>query len=162
MYKQRGKHNQKMGLSPVLYDSKHRVLTSTQNWRALSRVEHRLGAASQYFNPFVNVVFALANLADALKQKRNSPTRRSREYNQNQVNPDAPCLSPTQELPRSLLNDGKNSGALEIFQQGQWFATAVNQAVAEIKEIDKKSIPLNLGSLLKQAVLDFYCTSIEV
>ncbi len=165
LYKQQGKHNQKMGLSPLLYDSKHRVLTSSHDWRALSRVEHRLGAASQKFNPFVNVVFALANLADALKVKRSSHTQCSQKHYGNQVNPDcsdSAGLSNAKDLPRSLFNDGKNVGAFEIFRKGQWFAAAVNQTVGEIKEIDKQSIPLNLGSLLKQAVLDFYCTSIKI
>jgi len=165
LYKQWGKHNQMMGVIPLLYDGKGRVLTSIQDWRPLSRVEHRLGAASQYFNSYVNVVFALANLADALKQKQGVSTQDSQDKDQTQVNlgdSDALLLAKPKNLPSSLLNDGKNMGAVEVFLKGQWFETTINQAVADMKKTDNLSIPINLGSMLKQAVLDLYSSPIKI
>ncbi len=151
LYKKIGKHNQMMGIKPLVIDAQKAPLSSIQNWQSLSRIEHRLGASSQLFNPYVNTVFALANLSDALfKNKYKQQNRECNDINKANL--------PT--LPNSLFSKNDKDGAFEIFQQGEWFNKKINCCADEIKQSSNRSIPKNLGDLIKQAVLESYRTPI--
>lgn len=144
LYREKGKHNQLMGEEPLLYDSKHSVIATKQNWRPLSRIEHRLGASSLLFNPYAAAAFALANLSDALiaisTSRNESDTTRL----------------PPDKLPTSLFGRGNDLGAFELFEQGMWLNNKINQCVADTRNKSEKTIPDDLGDLLKQAVLALY------
>ncbi len=155
LYKQLGKHNQLMGEIPLLYDNRQTVIASKQDWRPLSRIEHRLGASSLLYNPYANTAFALANLCDALLQ---SSDRQNPSDRRGASGIDVPhnCEAMDQKLPVSLYRKDDMDGAYELFENGQWFENTINQAVTEVADRGELKVPVKLGSLLKQAVLDLY------
>ena len=159
LYKEKGKHNQLMGDIPLLYDSKHSVIASRQEWRPLSRIEHRLGASSKLFNPYVNTAFALANLSDALTtSSKNVDQIGGRQLAGSKY--DAKCGpdadSKPRQLPDSLYSCCDKLGAVELFECGVWLENKINQCVRDTRSNKIEPVPDDLGSLLKQAILSFY------
>lgn len=146
LYKKLGKHNQPMGEEPLLYDKYNKVLSVQQNWQKTARIEHRLGAASIDYNPYVNVIYALLNVVDAIEA-----------YEQNQyLSP--PYFAPI-SLPQSLLTDENALGAIDLFKASSWFSQRLNILVE--KSIDLKSnnsldCAIRLGDKIKQMILDHY------
>jgi hypothetical protein len=143
LYKDVGKHNQPMGLTALVLDDKHQPIATTQDWHSLSRIEHRLGASSERYNPYVNVAFALCNLAQTIEDvqtKQDTPT------------------APERQLPTQLFSCQQKTGAFEIFESGCWFNQSINQSVALVKTNSQTfdQIPDNLGDLLKQQIIDSY------
>jgi hypothetical protein len=139
LYKEFGKHNQKMGEKSIIYGENGEEIMVSYDWKPLSRVEHRLGSASLQYNPFVNTVFALANLSDAImiNSKAHKPYWTSEEQNF--------------ELPTSLLD------AYELFEQSNWFESKINEVAkfaSDYKLSKSKTIGFkNLGTLLKNEIL---------
>jgi hypothetical protein len=115
LYKKFGKHNQDMGVTPLLYSTNNDVLVTQQNWQESARIEHRLGASSVFYNPFHNVIFALLNLIDALHvYKRQSCIK---------------LLKPginKKKLPQSIFPLANQQGALCLFRQDTWFADSID------------------------------------
>ena len=158
LYREKGKHNQLMGETPLLVDSKNNAIASKQEWRRLSRVEHRLGASSMLFNPYAASVFAMANLSDALQKVYKNTELTSRQFDSDYATrPDERIL---QELPTSLYGQGMQLGAVELFEQSRWLANKIDQCVKQTMTVPNKSVPANLGELFKQAVLNLYRKSI--
>lgn len=155
LYQKLGKHNQQMGAEPLLYDHHNQVLSVQQNWQKTARIEHRLGAASLDYNPYLNVIYALLNVIDTLES-----------YKKNQ-HLSAPELA-ARALPRSLMSDAiepNSPGAVELFKAGSWFSRRLN--LLGSKAIDLKfnkslDCPLRLGDKIKQIVLDNYQTKIHL
>lgn len=151
LYKKLGKHNQAMGEEPLLYDHQHNVLTSEIHWQKTARVEHRLGASSVHYNAYINVIFALLNIIDALDIDNG---RCNEGYLSNGDEP--------MTLPRSLTCDDKNIGAIELFSQDNWFAQRINN----VQKLERQqygnndaslySQPHDVGDKLKQAILAYY------
>ena len=161
LYKKLGKHNQLMGEIPVLYDNRQTVIVSKQDWRPLSRIEHRLGASSLLYNPYANTAFALANLCDALLQGSYRQTSSDRGGGSG-INVPHNCKQLDQNLPVSLYRKSDKFGAYELFENGQWFENTINQSVTEVTARGELNVPAKLGSLLKQAVLDLYNRRIKI
>ncbi|WP_206483461.1 hypothetical protein [Thalassotalea sp. G2M2-11] len=146
LYKQLGKHNQAMGVKPLLYDHHHNVIASECCWRETARVEHRLGAASVLYNAYVNVVFALLNIIDALEVYLEGACR--------EQTPDNVAAKP---LPHTLYSCDEAYGAIALFEQEQWFARRIDQLTAtgaSSKTLDQGS--QSLGRRLKAAILSPY------
>ncbi len=141
LYKEWGKHNQAMGEQALIYDHHHRVIRTKQNWQASARIEHRLGASSLFYNAYVNVVFALLNIIDAL-EVYTSDSCQQLMTKANQI----------EALPTSLHCTEDSLGAIRLFEQNQWFAERINEIVAKLGSKDK------LGDQLKQAILLPYQT----
>ncbi len=143
LYKDKGKHNQPLGLTPLLFDHQHKVLASSQDWHSQSRIEHRLGASSLLYNPYVNVAFALLNLLETIVS-----------VEQGQAVSDAP----PHQLPTSLFTQAGRQGAYEIFENGNWFNHAINQSVSQVKTYNHQfhDAPNHLGDVLKQAIMAQY------
>lgn len=120
LYKELGKHNQILGA----YNNE----TKTYGWQALSRVEHRLGASSQLYNPYLNCAFALLNLFEALVE----PTKKTVIPNFN-----------AQIMPKSLKE------SYELFKQSNWFEEQLNR-------LNNASKEASLGSALKTEILKIY------
>lgn len=146
LYKQQGKHNQPMGLEPLLFDSNNKALVNKQDWHATARVEHRLGASSTLYDAHANVIYALANLAQAFEQWQLGQRCTTQET--------------SQQLPLSLYASSQCQGAIALFESDTWFASVINRVVDEVKKqsVDEKitSLPHNSGDLLKRAIMARY------
>ncbi len=146
LYRQLGKHDQKMGEIPLLYDQQQQVLISEYNWQKTARIEHRLGAASENYNPYINVVFSLANLIDTLE---------SPHHNQHA---DSFCA----KLPSSLYDVDSKKGAITLFAQDHWLAEQINHFMVTTNQLTStvadNFLPkkVNLGDQLKQLILAQY------
>ena len=145
LYKQWGKHNQAMGQTPLVCDRHQEPILYQNNWQSTARVEHRLGAASWHYCPFINVAFALANMLDAVELL---PNNQHLQFD----------FSPV-KLPQSLYQRGEQLGAVELFQQDTWFCARINSVVKTLKEsttVDTEHLDNDLGEQLKQAILKQY------
>jgi len=153
LYKQKGKHNQTLGVEPLVVDHQNKPLVSLHNWQQGARVEHRLGAASQAYDPFANVLFGLVNLAKAWQKRQIG------------ISQSTIAQSKYKQLPTSLYNNQQDIGAIELFAQDQWLPSAINdmQKHAEtFKATDIKSLPDRAGSIFQQAFLKRYRKKIAI
>ena len=148
LYKKLGKHNQNMGEEPLLYDRHNNILSVQQNWQKTARIEHRLGAASIHYNPFINVLYGLINVLDTVLAYEKSPQLLTNSF------------TPI-SLPSSLFTDRSNTatlGAVELFKANTWFSDSIN-FIEEATHLQGKNIldcHLKLGDKIKQAILAQY------
>jgi len=145
LYKEVGKHNQKMGLEPLLVDKDQQVILSRHNWRKTARIEHRLGASSRQYNPYVNVAFALVNLIQALEV-----------YQQGNCRQALAPLTDEIPLPQSLYDNDGEPGAISLFAKSNWFSERINRVQSFLAAQDNgKEAPWHdaIGEQLKQSIL---------
>lgn len=153
LYKKFGKHNQKMGEEPLLYDSHNNVLSVQQNWQKTARIEHRLGAASIYYNPFINVLYGLLNVLDTVEAYEQDRSLLSDSF--------IPVA-----LPSSLFTDKASVatlGAFDIFKASNWFSNTINSVEQKMNSMEVKGVfncPIKLGDKIQQAILAQYQVSI--
>ncbi|WDE14653.1 hypothetical protein H3N35_24525 [Thalassomonas haliotis] len=150
LYKQYGKHNQDMGVEPLLYGAGNQVLLSRKNWRKTARIEHRLGASSCHYNPYLNVVFALANLIDALEVYNNKGCEAGLK----------PSPAPV-ALPAALNHDKDGFDAVSLFARQRWFRERINAVqlyMQTVKGLADLSVENSgkLGDKLQNRVLAKY------
>ncbi len=146
LYKQRGKHNQNMGETALLIDTQGKVLLKEYHWKILSRVEHRIGASSVRYNPYVNMLYALANLYDAICVYTNKNGKFDRHF----VPPYEGFSA--KALPLSLWDSLGHRGAVSLFEQDRWFSQNINQVVALAHKLTQKELfypRYDLGELIK-------------
>jgi len=127
LYRKRGKHNQPMGKTTLVVDQHNHTLKSTNNWQSTTRIEHRLGASSVFYNPYINIIFALLCVLEALDLE-GSDIQRTK------------LLQEKARLPNSLF-DQQNStggdvkyGAISLFSQDLWFAQAIDNALLQYRK----------------------------
>lgn len=145
LYKKVGKHNQPLGQEPLLYNNKDEVMLSVNNWQKTARIEHRLGASSLAYCPYLNIIFALINLIEALHQYIQKPI--------SNVLPTKHAVEP-QPLPTSLYG---SDGAIAIFEQDEWFENSIDNIMACIEKKQLTTTPLlGLGKKIKHHVLAKY------
>jgi len=149
-YKDKGKHNQAMGLEPLLYGIDDQVLLSKQDWHATARIEHRLGAASMAYDPYVNVIFALLTIIETIEEAR--------------LNQAVVVQDKHQALPTSLY-DQKDAtsiayGAITLFGKDDWFSQKIDQLIelSRNEQAQLTDIPNNAGTTLKHMILARYQT----
>ncbi|UAA39026.1 hypothetical protein KIH87_01265 [Paraneptunicella aestuarii] len=111
LYREKGKHNQDMGIVPLLYGSHDQVLSYHQDWHSTARIEHRLGATSQHYDPYLNVLFILLNILEAIESW--------------QIHPGFPPQYTTKALPKSLYDNNKETGAISLFKQDYWLSKTI-------------------------------------
>lgn len=117
LYKQWGKHNQAMGREPFIYGSDKTVLSYSIDWQKSSRVEHRIGATSKNYDPFLNMLFILLNVLVAIEQWQSGKQ--------------PPGEFTSRALPASLNDFGSSSiGAISLFEQDDWFANTIDHYCA--------------------------------
>ncbi|PCI53750.1 MAG: hypothetical protein COB45_09790 [Gammaproteobacteria bacterium] len=151
LYKKLGKHDQNMGEEPLFYDSHNKVLSVQQNWQKTARIEHRLGAASIQYNPFINVLYGLMNVLDAVQAYEQTPHLLTDSF------------TPI-SLPRSLFTKTENAatlGAFDLFKASTWFSDSIN--LIEEKMTATETVvdcSMKLGDKIKQAILKQYQVSI--
>jgi len=147
LYKERGKHNQHMGEEAIFYGLDEQVLVSARNWQKTARVEHRLGASSLRYNPFVNIIFALLNLIDALEVYVAGHCQASLDSQR------------AEPLPQSLHSRGEATGAITLFERDDWFAQSIARVVTELS-LDNNTMASNvdetIGYQVKEQVLKCY------
>ncbi|ABM04313.1 conserved hypothetical protein [Psychromonas ingrahamii 37] len=148
LYKKFGKHNQDMGVTPLIYSANNEVLVTQQNWQESARIEHRLGASSLFYNPFYNVIFALLNLIDALHvYKRGSCIKLLK-----------PEISKKQ-LPQSIFPSNNEQGSLCLFRQETWFADSIDN-IYKFSTFNNINLPDMLhdgsGKALKAEIIKNY------
>ncbi|MFT5677308.1 MAG: hypothetical protein ACI808_003260 [Paraglaciecola sp.] len=112
LYKQWGKHNQPMGIEPLFYRADNGVLSFSADWTKTARIEHRIGATSNAYDPFMNVLFILLNVLDALEQWQSCDGFPPEFYDK--------------ALPASLHDEDTAIGALTLFEQNTWFSQRID------------------------------------
>lgn len=145
LYLDKGKHNQLMGETPLLYDQHQKVILSDIDWRKTARVEYRLGASSRFYNPYINVVYALLNVIDALTNADSVPETMS--ANQAHV------------LPRCLEDTDQALGAISQFARENWFAQRIDEIEQYVNRVGDgicATSVQSLGARLKQVYLAQY------
>lgn len=148
LYRDIGKHNQKMGVEPLLYDDKNNVIASQDNWHKTARIEHRLGASSEHYNPYLNVIFALLNVIDAIDE--NNIEHTNDQYG---------------DLPDSLYDLANKLGAISLFANSDWFSRSIDNAISKTNfKIEGLGLNLNFnnsntitaGQLLQRYYLNLF------
>jgi len=135
LYKQWGKHNQPMGVKPLIYAADNSLLSFESNWQQTARVEHRLGATSLAYDPYINMVFILLNMLEAIQRWQQSQT--------------LPKPIPNQTLPGSLYDQKQQLGAIQLFQRENWFAPAINHFCQKLSS----GYQTSMGTRIKQKYL---------
>tara|TARA_R110000737_G_scaffold28717_3_gene47200 strand:- start:807 stop:1913 length:1107 start_codon:yes stop_codon:yes gene_type:complete len=139
LYRDIGKHNQKMGLEPLIYDDKSNVIVSHENWHKTARIEHRLGASSEHYNPYLNVIYALLNVIDTIDDIKLAGKKTQREqYGQ---------------LPNSLYDQANNLGAITLFSSSDWFSQGIDKVLSVSSIESEKTTGLSIGQLIQQDYL---------
>lgn len=121
LYKELGKHNQAMGINPLFVDTNNHILIAEQNWQPEARIEHRLGASSLQYNPFVNVIYTLLNLINALTVYQ---TGRCKEQLKTS---NKPSPLPTTLFPDPLNINRNNISALQLFMESSWLSDNIDR-----------------------------------
>lgn len=136
LYRKVGKHNQPLGCEPILFDHRNTVIAHHDNWQATARIEHRLGASSKQYNVYVNVLFVLLNVHQAILAFIGS----------NELNVEETTHS--KALPKSLFDKDGSIGATRLFEQSKWFSDAIH-SITKGKDDD-------CGERLKSLILSQY------
>ena len=148
LYKEKGKHNQAMGEKPLLFDHNNDVLLSENQWHETARIEHRLGASSIYYNAYLNVIYGLLNIIDALEVLKNNQCKSLLNVSDENIH-----------LPESLIDTNGSIGAITLFEKEQWFANRINRVESLVSQNEGKLAKPNnkkLGDELKQIILEAY------
>ena len=151
LYKERGKHNQPMGMEVLLYDQHNEALVSEQNWQKTARVEHRLGSASTDYNPYVNVAYALANVVDALEAHHTDQGQTL--LNQAFVEQALPSQMYPSKDDNQATGEGEQS-AYTLFAKSRWFAERINRSVQAAEQSNHED--RELGENLTRSILTLY------
>tara|TARA_R110000772_G_scaffold118590_2_gene224239 strand:- start:985 stop:2112 length:1128 start_codon:yes stop_codon:yes gene_type:complete len=117
LYKELGKHNQLMGQEPLLYGANNQVLSYSHNWKKTARVEHRIGATSHAYDPYLNMIFILLNVLQGIESWQN----------ENSLPPSfSSCAFPTSLMDLHAVDGSMRLGALSLFSQQSWFAQQID------------------------------------
>ena len=142
LYRQLGKHNQKLGQEPLIVNHFNEAIVSSDNWQKTARIEHRLGASSQHYNAYVNVLFALLNMIEVIEcQPDDRSSSSDKQFDRS--------------LPLSLYDDNSEIGAISLFAQDTWFEQAVNRLEQRFQGVASESNS-GLGTRIKAAILTQY------
>lgn len=166
LYREKGKHNQRLGIQPLLLATNGDVLIEDCNWQIQSRVEHRLGATSLKYCPWLNALYMMLNLLEAVTLWQ-TLTIEAQQAHLTGISPAKQtlpnCLGDYRELSQQGLDNQKVTPteetaktALGRFMQDSWFESAINK-LANTLPVDQAIVELgNVGKWLKQSVLTQY------
>lgn len=155
-YTTHDKHNRQITGRNLVNKKNQTVAHNKEYWRQASRIEHRLGASSYQYNPYVNIAFVLANMVESsqgfLDNNEHYQIEKKLDLNNNE-----PWTH--KELARSLLCEDHQTGAIKIFQQSKWLEDTINKSACWHNEQQyalNQIIPDNLGTKLKKAIIEPY------
>ena len=147
LYKEKGKHNQPMGLEPLFFSSDNSVLQYSGDWRKTARIEHRIGATSKNYDPYLNMLFILINVLEGIdKWQSDLPLPKFED----------------KALPVSLYDhqnqqDGQeNLGALSLFKNDSWLVNKMDYYCHNMPHTNGT----NLGVKIKEMTLNKYQSSL--
>jgi hypothetical protein len=146
LYRETGKHNQPLGVTPLVFNQHNQVIVSEQSWQTGARIEHRIGASSRFYDPFINVIFALAVVADVwLENERLSENS---------------CQQENQTLPESLYDSPNKLGAISLLANDKWLAALINKVQLIMQNTSENnvimSLPANAGNMIVEQFLSRY------
>ena len=147
LYKEIGKHNQAMGLEPLFFASDNTVLQYAGDWRKTARVEHRIGATSKNYDPYLNMMFILINVLEGISNWQNAGS--------------LPKFK-DKALPVSLYdqddlqNGQKKLGALSLFKNDKWFVKTIDYYCKDMPNINA----ISLGEKIKEMMLSRYLVKV--
>lgn len=149
LYKEKGKHNQLLGVKTLVVDKYNNTLRSEQAWQQQTRVEHRLGAASRRYCPYINVIFAYLCAFEALELFQAANRKESTSPNWQ-----------TKALPESLAQ------ASLLFEQSEWLNDAIGRALSGYaKTAFNTNEPFENSAIMALSAFDFkdaYLTRIQM
>jgi hypothetical protein len=143
LYKEIGKHNQSMGLEPLFFATDNSVLHYTGDWQKTARVEHRIGATSKNYDPYLNMLFILINVLEGISKW--------------QVAESLPQFE-DKALPVSLFDEYNKQdeqqklGALSLFENDSWFADKIDFYCQDMSNMNV----IDLGIKIKKMMLSKY------
>jgi hypothetical protein len=151
LYKKVGKHNQAMGVEPLIYDQFNKVLLTHADWEKTARIEHRLGASSVQYNAYVNVVFGLLNVTQAIEA-----------YNKQLCEQLDKGEHYALTLPTSLYDKKGKKGAITLFFEDNWFSCTLNKVEDKVNQIlpETYKTKTKIGDKLKGLIISQYQPSI--
>ena len=148
LYRQYGKHNQILGEDVLIVNHLNEPLVKQVNWQKTARIEHRLGASSIHYNAYVNVVFALLNVLDAIDLYRKVDCKEVSLFTLDNASSSKP-------LPSSLFDENQHLGAYSYFKEDRWFEQRLNE-IEKVIMPNISSQKLGLGCMIKNAILNQY------
>jgi hypothetical protein len=143
LYKQIGKHNQAMGLEPLFFATDNTVLHYAGDWRKTARIEHRIGATSKNYDPYLNMMFILINVLEGISKWQKAESLPKFE---------------DKVLPVSLydqydLQNGQQKlGALSLFKNDSWFVNKLNYYCQDMPNNNG----VGLGEKIREMMLSRY------
>jgi hypothetical protein len=147
LYREIGKHNQAMGLEPLFFAADNSVLHYVGDWRKTARVEHRIGATSKNYDPYLNMLFILINVLEGIGKWQQSES--------------LPIFE-DKALPVSLYDryskeDGQERlGALSLFKNDSWFAKKIDYYCQDMPNNNE----FGLGVKIKEIMLSKYLLTV--
>jgi hypothetical protein len=147
LYKEIGKHNQAMGLEPLFFARDNSVLQYAGDWRKTARVEHRIGATSKNYDPYLNMLFILINVLEGIgKWQAKKPLPKFED----------------KALPVSLYDqdnkqvESQKLGALSLFKNDSWLVNRIDLYCQDMPNMNV----INLGEKIKETMLNKYQRSV--
>ena len=152
LYKEKGKHNQAMGLEPLFFAPDNSVLHYAGDWRKTARVEHRIGATSKNYDPYLNMLFILINVLEGISKWQANKTVPNFADKALPVS-----LYDHQNIHNEILQGAQQKlGALSLFKNDSWLVNKINYYCQDISNKNG----LNLGEKIKEMTLSKYQPSV--
>jgi hypothetical protein len=152
LYKEKGKHNQAMGLEPLFFAPDNSVLHYAGDWRKTARVEHRIGATSKNYDPYLNMLFILINVLEGISKWQANKTVPNFADKALPVS-----LYDHQNIHNEILQGAQQKlGALSLFKNDSWLVNKINYYCQDISNKNG----LNLGEKIKEMTLSKYQRSV--
>lgn len=159
LYKQWGKHNQQMGEEVIVYDEHNNPSITFKNWEKTARIEHRLGASSVDYNPYVNIVYILMNVITALEcYEKGECEMHLCEFKASALPESLYCkISSEVDNPQTYENSNSENklGAIQLFVNSSWFNSTLNR-IEKLAKPQPLQEEYKLGDELKDAISSNY------
>lgn len=152
LYKEKGKHNQVMGLEPLFFATDNSVLHYAGDWRKTARIEHRIGATSKNYDPYLNMLFILINVLEGIRKWQ---TGEPLPKFQDKALPGS-LYDQQSEKSESQQSVQEKLGALSLFKNDSWLVNKLDFYCQDIPNMSG----INLGEKIKEMVLSKYQRSV--
>ncbi len=152
LYKEKGKHNQAMGLEPLFFATDNSVLHYTGDWRKTARVEHRIGATSKNYDPYLNMLFILINVLEGIGKWQTAQLLPKFEDKALPISMYDQQNTHCEDQKNTQKNTQKKLGALSLFKNDSWFENTIDYYCQDMPNINT----INLGANMKEMMLSKY------
>ena len=137
-----------MGVKTLLVSTDNDALISQQDWHLTTRIEHRLGASSVFYNPYSNVIFALLCVIEALNESKREANKHTGAATQEFMLPSSLYDTTERQHCAGEYAEGndKGLGAISLFINNSWFIKSIDDALACHTDI----LPHSRRSIIQQ------------